>query len=225
MLWQVRRGLITGRGAHTPAAAAATTTFDSSHTGASYLPLSNGNLTASSAAGTTSGSRSIANHSSGKYYCEITVVAETALSCVGIANSSWNFADGGTLLGNDTNSVSYRPSGSVSLNNTSIQSGLDTFNGNGFVISVAFDAGAKLIWFRVGSGSWNNNVLSGSTNPATGVGGIDLSAQGANSIAAGPYYAAVGSAAFSPNTFTANFDIATATQSTTGLVAAGFGNW
>ena len=37
------------------------------------------------------------------------------------------------------------------------------------VLSFALDIDAALIWFRVGSGNWNNN---GANNPATGVGGL-----------------------------------------------------
>jgi hypothetical protein len=67
---------------------------------------------------------------------------------------------------------------------------------------VAFDATAKLIWFRRNTGSWNG---SGTADPATATGGVSFSAL------TGPFYAVVTSGKVGTSN-TANFGASTFAQ-------------
>jgi len=82
----------------------------------------------------------------------------------------------------------------------------------GNVICVAIDLTAQTIWMRVNGGNWN---LSGTADPATGVGGVSFAG-----INAGPYFPAI-SSSDNGSIATANFG-ATAYAQT---APSGFGNW
>jgi hypothetical protein len=134
----------------------------------SGITLSNGNLTAN-APGGTGGVRGTASHTSGKNYWEykLNAISTNSLS-LGIALASANLT-GGTSTG----CAVVNRLGSVSVNNAGTGISLGTRAVND-VIGVAVDFGAALIWFRVApSGNWNANA---SFDPATGTGGISISA-------------------------------------------------
>ena len=173
--------------------------------------LSGGNLIATHAV-TGSGQaavRSIASTSTAKRYWELTlsVVAVPSIMTQGFGNASSSLT---TYFGDTANSVGWIGDGQVLLNNANIGP-VATFADND-ILSFAVDFNAKLAWFRVGAGNWNN---SGAANPATGTGGLDISA-----IAAGPYHAGVGTRVDS-DSVTANFG-ATAYAN---AAPSGFGNW
>ena len=130
--------------------------------------FTNGDKTATISA-TSSAARSTTMHAqgvAGKYYAEFAVGATNITgialkqdqATAGAANSST-----GRLFWFGTN-------GNILLDATLLTT-INTFAANA-ILSLAWNAGAKLIWFRNGAGNWNNNA---SANPATGVGGIDIS--------------------------------------------------
>lgn len=191
-----------------------TTTFDPSNHGP-HIVLSNGNLTATS---NTLGSsyeiaRSIASHSTGKFYSEKTINANPSTGnglCVGITDATTSLT---TYLGSDLHSIGYFGGGSVDLNNvtiTTIQSWTATN-----VVQEAVDLGAQLIWWNVNNGNWNN---SGTANPATGVGGISIS-----TLTAGAYYSAICYQTTAGNQITGNWGAAS--PGYTYSAPSGYGNW
>lgn len=183
-----------------------TTNWNPSDIGAN-LTLSNGNLTATG--GTTTGYpgvRAVANHSSGKYYyeahCDLSLSGSQQCG-VGNGSAALNNYMGSTT----TTSCGVIPSGSV----LGGAGGTATAFTTGDTICVALDVGNNNIWFRKGSGIWNNNA---GNDPAANTGGISVS------TISGPFYPmctthAVGDA------WTANFG-ATAYSQTP---PSGFGNW
>lgn len=125
------------------------------------------------ASATTGAGRAIDSLSSGKYYWEYTFVNVTSSSTgVGIAIAT---APLGTLSSNATGGIMVYKGGTTWLNGASNANTIG-FPSNGSVVCVALDVSSKLIWFRLGAGgSWN--ATSGTANnPATGTGGISLSA-------------------------------------------------
>jgi hypothetical protein len=104
--------------------------------------------------------------STGKYYWEVLQAASPGDVGIGLGNAS---SDLTTWLGADTNSIAYF-SGGVwfeGVEYTTVEACVDDD-----VICFALDATARLLWIRVNGGNWNN---SGTANPATGAGGIDIS--------------------------------------------------
>ena len=135
----------------------------------SGVTLSGSNLIATSTAG-VSGIRGNSSRSSGKSYWEYTYTTiNTNGLAVGVGTSSFNLTGGTT-----TNAaVVIRLNGPIQINNSASGSQIGTIN-PGNVIGVAVDFTAHLIWFRIApSGNWNG---SGTANPATGVGGLNISA-------------------------------------------------
>jgi hypothetical protein len=185
-------------------------TFDPAHK-SSDLSLSGGNLIV------TCGGAQIENGiictnsaSSGKKYCEITITSNVSNgSLVGIANSSWAF--GTTFLGQDTNGFSWQQGGPV-LFNGSNQGSIQTFT-NGTVCCIAVDFGNSRIWFRSNGGNWNN---SGTADPVTNTGGIDISV-----MAAGPYFIGYRVDNQTGAVVTGNFGGSAYAQT----APSGFGNW
>ena len=188
-----------------------TTTFDPSNLGP-FIVLSNGNLTATAITSDNYGiARSVASHSTGKYYAELTMNSGSG----GDLNpGAVNNAAGLALFIGDTadkNSVGgFGDSGVIYYNGGSIGTAAAWTAGN--VVSIAVDFGGSLIWYRTDAGNWNN---SGAANPATGAGGFSFSG-----INAGPYYLAI-ALGVATNQATANFGGTSYAQS----VPAGFGNW
>jgi hypothetical protein len=144
------------------------------------ISLSNENLTASTGLSTgTHGLRANGSIASGKKYFESSSGLISALQGIGIANASWPLNN--TALGADANSISYRPSGAVVGNNSTLAT-IAAYIVNS-IISIAFDLTNNKIWFRVNGGNWNNDVIA-NQNPATNTGGVDIS------FATGPFLAA-----------------------------------
>jgi hypothetical protein len=161
-----------------------TTTFDPANT-APNIALSGGNLTGGATASNLNGqsTRSTTSHgSSDKVYLEWagTLINAThpGTSGFGICNAS--LPNNNAFPGDANNDgIEVYDDGEVFFNGSMIA----TFGTavTGYIIGMAIDFGAQLIWWRVQGGNWNN---SGTANPATGVGGISFSG-----INAGPYFA------------------------------------
>jgi len=132
------------------------------------MTLSNSDRTAT---GTGAGGvRSIFSTATGKIYWEVTYNGGTGPG-IGIANASATLA---TVYNTPTNAaVSYNTT--TWINNVS-QAGAGIPISVAIPQCVAVDLGGKLIWFRSGAaGNWNN---SGTANPATGTGGLNITVLG-----------------------------------------------
>lgn len=114
--------------------------------------------------------RSIANHSSGKFYFEMKFlnIVDTTKVGIGVDNNVESVDSSGGQSG----SILWKPSGVVDYNgNSSVY--LTASYAVGDDLDVAVDLTNGLAFFRVNGGNWN---LSGSADPVTGVGGFSISA-------------------------------------------------
>jgi hypothetical protein len=130
--------------------------------------LTNGNLTATSSGSAGSG-RASPGYSAGKFYWEFTFVN------VSQTTTSAGFGSTGAALPiNVTSAGGTGLGGGGAITVGGVNQGSVGVRANGDVIGVAVDLTANLIWYRVAPvGTWNN---SGTANPATGVGGLSISA-------------------------------------------------
>ena len=118
------------------------------------------------------------------YSVNVSQTAGIGYCGVGLANyyeSLWQYP------GYSNDSIGYFDDGRVFINSNPVAT-YAAFNEGGFV-DIAVDTDAALAWFRADGGNWN---AGGSADPATGVGGLDISAligQGYPiSLALGPWY-------------------------------------
>jgi hypothetical protein len=172
------------------------TTWNSSDKSAS-ITLSNGNLSVNSSGGVEADVRSTASQTTGaKVYFEITWFASggSATSC-GIATSA---AVLGSMGSSALGGLFVYPGGSVYFNGAS-QPFVIPAPASGEAYCLAIDLVNSRAWVRLKSGNWNN---SGTANPTTNVGGVNIS-----------------------GLFPANpaFAVITAQQTATPLVTANFG--
>jgi hypothetical protein len=183
-----------------------TTTWDPANNGTGHT-LSNGNLTVTGS-GTNAITRSVAGHTSGKYYYEATTTQGSnailgGCSAAATLNSAY--------ISIDSNSMGVLSNGAVIGGGTTPVG--TSFNSGTHVIGVAIDLDNKKFWCRVDGGNWNG---SGTDDPATNTGGVALP----SGMTSGTIYAAV-TLAGSGDNFTANFG-----GSAYGTTApSGFGNW
>lgn len=178
-------------------------------TDAAAMTLSGGNLVATSTS-SAAGVRAYLSQSSGKYYWEVTGTTWNSGGQVGIASAAANLA---TVAGAGVNACVVIPSGAIYNNNSSTGDTLSSLS-NGNVIGCAVDLGADLFWMRVSpSGNWNGSATA---NPATGAGGISISAW-ASGVLVYPLVAASTTGAV----LTANFGA----TGYSGAAPSGFGNW
>lgn len=114
--------------------------------------------------------RSSLGFSTGKRH--VTTVFNTAAS---LPNVGIGVDDGRQILtsnGGQAGGICWTGDGNVAYNGTSAVYTAATFTaGDNTDMEVDFDA--KLIWFRVNGGNWNNSALA---SPATGTGGFSISA-------------------------------------------------
>lgn len=113
----------------------------------------------------------------GKRYLEW-IAGPNSLGFAGALGHNKAANTGGVNFGNCQGTVAVNPAGNIIVDqfgfNTgsyalaTVVSGFATGNR----VSFAADLDAGLFWVRTGAGNWNNSVTA---NPATGVGGIDLS--------------------------------------------------
>ena len=133
------------------------------------ITLSGGLLTATSIATGDLGVRGTFARAAGKWYFEVNMTTVTGGDTSGgLATATPTFAQIGA---NATQAyVQYR--GGNIYKNGVVQYGNGSMAGGG-ILRVAYDANAHLAWLAFASGNWN---ASGAANPATGVGGNDVSA-------------------------------------------------
>jgi len=153
-------------------ASGATTTWNPSDKHADIL-LTNGNLTAeATAAPGFCIVRATTGKNSGLWYFEWTGNGSGpggGSSIAGLVGGSENLND--YLY--QSNGVGYLDNGVIGRNGSAVVTGLGTWKVSGDVCRCAVDLNARRVWFsRVGS-NWNN---SGSADPATNTGGVDISA-------------------------------------------------
>jgi hypothetical protein len=145
------------------------TTFNPNDRKSALVVLSNGNMTAT---GTDAGGNNWARStkaSSGRRYFEV-AVNTAANTVIGISRKLPV-----TYPGADANSFGMYSNGAFLINGGSTSVGVTYGSGN--TVEVAIDFVAKLAWFRMGAASsWNNAT---GNSPATGVGGLDISAYSA----------------------------------------------
>jgi hypothetical protein len=129
--------------------------------------LTNSNRTATnSGAPHNAAVRAQSNVTSGKWHWEITVGTpwEGNGAAAGIATDEMALTN---YLGDQADSLGWYNDGALYLNELIIATVAGYAAGNR--LAIEFDATAKLIWFAVGSGNWNNSPTA---NPATGAEGI-----------------------------------------------------
>jgi hypothetical protein len=133
------------------------------------IALTNANLTAAAAASGQAQVRASTSRSSGKFYFEVTCSGTMQNSGVGVSTS----APGGTTLAFSQGSFVNVANGAIFIGGAS--SGFSTGGAfvPGDVACIALDLGSKRVWFRRNNGLWEN---SGTDNPATNAGGLDVSA-------------------------------------------------
>jgi hypothetical protein len=151
----------------------------------------------------------------GKYYFEISVAASHGQGdTIAIADAVTTYTQ---LVGNTAaNYVAlFRNTGVIWVSTVNSGKTLGTLAATGgYVIGVAVDLDARLIWFRKDSGNWNGDSLA---NPVTGVGGISFTA----AISYAPIVSFGGAAGLAGDAFTANFGA----TSYANAAPSGFGNW
>lgn len=134
------------------------------------VTLSNSDKTATLSSSIVAGVRSIrknANGVAGKYYAEFVIDSPGAGVRVGVSNST-------LAIDSVTGAIFVGIGGQAAFGSTSL--GFVWGGGPAVandVISFAWDTSAELIWFRLNNRAWNNNA---SNDPATGIGGYNVSA-------------------------------------------------
>lgn len=180
------------------------------------ITLSNGNLTATytGAFGSHYSVRSTTSHNSGKFYLECLMgIGAAGGPTLGVGDSGFNINNSPGFIGGSNYSVGYQSSGAVTRNDGTVVTTYATFVA-GDVVCLAVDIDARLIWWRVNGGNWNN---SGAANPATGAGGFDIS-----TVLGALFVAFGGVSQFSGGDIgTINFGGSAYAQA----APAGFGNW
>jgi hypothetical protein len=132
------------------------------------VTLSGGNLTAVSSA-LNQGVRAADGQYAGKYYFEVTATTWTGNPAAIELGTVSSTLGGGT----GASQVYVGNSGNIFVNGSASGSALGA-RANGDIIGIAVDLTNHLIWFRAGAaGNWNG---SGTANPVTGTGGVNITA-------------------------------------------------
>lgn len=168
--------------------------------GAGQLLYSNNNLTVFNSYGFGAGTLGMVGKSTGKWYDEVMADASNGVDAIGISNSG------------STSHIDWANNGQVSINGGATIATIATW-ATGSLLSRAVDLVNKKVWFRVGAGGWNNDVLA-NQNPATNTGGISIA-----SLTTGPYYPGASMAAYASQ-FSVNFGAKPLTA-----VPSGFAPW
>jgi hypothetical protein len=193
------------------AAAASSNTFSTTDKTAN-AGLSNGNLTVTISNISNGGARSVYGQVASKFYFEFTV-ASTSNCSFGIAPSSASLTSGNTA-----SMFTIAPTnGTISFNNASTGISFGALSA-GQVVCIAIDMENKRGWMRINGGNWNN---SASYNPATNVGGVDISFIFTGSVVA--YVVFIGG--FTGANATVNFGATSFAQSIPSGFAAGPALW
>jgi hypothetical protein len=158
---------LTASSSESATVSALTTTAWNPSDKSSGITLSNGNLTATMVSGGNSSVRSVANKTSGKYYAEYTWSTLNTQSYVGISLASTLISD---MANSFLSTVMAGSNGNIHVNGGG--GGSFSTSGNGDTVCIAVDFTNNRFWARTNSGNWNN---SGTADPATNTGGIDIS--------------------------------------------------
>lgn len=174
----------------------------------SNITLSSGLLTATALSAADGAVRATYVRSSGKHYAELNMVTVTG------GDTGGGFANASAVLANIGGSVAgavIQFKGGNVYNNGTLLFGNGNISGGG-ILRVAYDAAAHRVWIAFAGGNWNN---SGSADPGTGVGGIDVSAWDSGGLF--PCFSCGATA----DQCTANFGATTFTYS----LPSGYSNW
>lgn len=190
-----------------------TTTFDPNPAvvGTNQV-LSNGNLTDTGLSFGVGGTvRSIANHSTGKYYLEFTC-GTISNAGFGIGNSSYPVNS--TFFGQTAEGMGVGYGLTAWQGPVTGTTTVDTLV-TGHTYAMAVDLGARLAWMKdlTTAGNWNAN---GTADPATGVNGASM---GPN-IAAGNIYVIAG-----PDNTGDSITVNFGATAYVGTPPSGYGNW
>lgn len=185
--------------------------------------LSNANLTASST-GSTGGtflSRSQSWRYFGKYFfeCTFTTVGTALDVATGVGSAAMINAYGASYPGAGFDGIAVTPGNyqGITLNNVFLGGATPSVDGE--IVSVCVDIGNRLFWatdavMRAAGQPWNNSAI-GVSNPATGLGGRDIS-----QMFSPPYYVFYDSHDNSATSATLNFGNTAFSQAIpTGFVA------
>jgi hypothetical protein len=125
-------------------------------------------LTVTNTTTSAGGIRGTGSKTTGKIYWETTWVGtpSAARFTCGIGTSA------SALISLDSTGATVRTDDGFIRVNGAIQASIGAF-ASGDIAGIAFDLGVSRIWFRRNGGNWNN---SGTADPATNVGGYDISA-------------------------------------------------
>lgn len=137
----------------------------------SGITLSNGNLTATGAANSNNAVRGIDGQQSGLFYWEVNIGAQWGSSKIGVAALGAVLT---TLDGDWLDAWLWQSTGSQKLDGSNSGT-IDTYSTSTnlqFALKMEPSTGTYLIWARPNGGNWNG---SSSNDPATGVGGKDIS--------------------------------------------------
>lgn len=152
---------------------AAPVTYASFDGVATNVTLSNNNLTATHSTSTSgSGARSLALKTTGKYYYEVVGnSAPGAGDAVALGSAAATYVQ---LTGNTAGQyvVVYQSTGVIFVSTTNSGKNIASLLA-GMVAGIAVDLDARLLWVRSNNGNWNGDPAA---NPATGVGGITVTA-------------------------------------------------
>lgn len=200
---------------------ASTTTWDPSFD-PSNVALSNGDLTATnSTAGTYfTSTRSLASHSSGKFYCEFTNTTMANWNSIGFVNASWTPETGSNNIGDDgadSFGISFTGANRGTINGTDVCVCEDAGSTAGTIFGMAVDFTNMLIWIiSTLDDTWYGAIgAGGSPNPSTGAYGGSISA-----IGGAPFYLAT-TLSTPGNAITLN----TGGSAYNFSAPSGFGNW
>jgi hypothetical protein len=177
------------------------------------ITFSGGNLIASVASG-AGGVRSTTGRSSGKLYFENTWTTPQpgGTTGCGIATSTASFV---SWLTDGTGGFLYYANGGATYYNGGGSGPNMPSCSSGDVICWAVDLTNKRLWVRLNGGNWNN---SGTANPTTNTGGIDISAVFGSTP---PYAMHYNNGGWGATVITANFGASAFAQT----VPSGFAAW
>jgi hypothetical protein len=135
------------------------------------VTLSSGNSVATNTAFSWHAVRAVAGKSSGKWAFRVTpVIGTTPEVYIGIATATASLSVG---IGQDNNAYGYGSTSGNVYKNGSVQATYFGYS-SGQTIDVCVDLDNNRMWVRssAGTGNWNN---SGTADPATNTGGLDIS--------------------------------------------------
>src|SRR5262245_33583065 len=166
----------------------AVTTWNPADVTASIL-LSNGNLTADVSVAGNQSVRCTTGQSTGKFYFEIFCnhVRYNQGQSIGIATLTAplsTFMQGSTPGSGTAAFCVLRSTGLNVYVNGFQQFAFASQPNNSDMVCVAVDMTNKRLWFRINNGNWNDNA---SYDPATNVGGQDISSVFSSGVSAYPY--------------------------------------